>query len=93
MSELNDKGLPPQREVEKQLYLYLLNRPLGVKTQIAYKELAEIMGVGPKQLRATRDSDHRNLWENLVRYAHRRLVDHGKVNSGPRGLWNVKESK
>lgn len=89
MSELDDKGLPPQAEVERQLLIFLGQRPAGVKTAVVYKELAVIMQIDRIALAAKRDSDGRNLWQNLVRFAYRRLKDNGQVNDGPRGLWSV----
>ena len=93
MSELSEKGLPSQREVEEALHDYLLARPSGVKTQTAYKELAQIMKIHPHQRAVTRASEGRNLWENLVRYAHRRLKDQGKVINEPRGVWSARKTK
>ena len=93
MSELSQKGLPPQSDVEEALHRYLLQHPSGVETALVYRELGRHMNLTNDQLTACRDSDGRNLRENLVRYAHRRLKDHGRVNDGPRGLWSAKGIK
>ena len=93
MSELSNKGLPAQLEVEHALLQYLISRPNGVRTAVVYKELAEIMHLSGRQLQAIRDSDGRNLWQNLVRYAYRRLKDNDLVIDGPRGLWKAKGVK
>jgi hypothetical protein len=90
MSELDDKGLPPQAAVEDALYEYLSARGSQVAIQTVYRELAVIMRIPPAARRAKRDSDERSLWENLVRFAKRRRVDKGLMNDQPRGLWSVK---
>lgn len=85
--------LPTQTAVEKKLLQLLLGcHPRCLKTQAAYDQLAESMGITPEQrwAKLTTASGEENAWENIVRYARLALVERGHVHSrieARRGVW------
>src|SRR5690349_19255049 len=84
--------LPPQSEVENRLlhFLYRFGRPVEPKE--LYGPLADDFGLTQEQRRARRPSTGELAWNNLVRYARRRLVDIDYVHEAPRGAWRLTQA-
>ncbi len=83
--------LPPQPMVEWQL-LRLLHQSRSMPIQRAYQELAALLELTTQQKNLVRPGvDRENAFENLCRFARRRLVDQGWMNRGPRGVWGISE--
>jgi restriction endonuclease Mrr len=85
------RGIPirPQPEVEM-LLIELLYERGQLRPEEAYDALASRFGLtNEERSLVTRGAKPENAWNNLVRFARRRLVDHGLVNQGPRGLWSL----
>ena len=58
--------------------------------QRAYSILADRMSMTAEQRRLLIPGDRQeNAWQNLVRFASRRLVDQGLMQRGPRGYWSI----
>lgn len=69
--------------------LMLSKAPAAVQPREAYKILAEQFKL-PKALRVKRmDNSDEILWENLVRFARRKLVHAGIVDPGEHGGWSL----
>lgn len=87
-------SLPPQPEVEWAL-LRLLFLSRSLPTQEAYAALADMFKLTSKQRSHRIDGIVReNAWENLCRYARRRLVDDGllePLDDRSRGNWSISE--
>lgn len=79
----------PQAEVEWAL-LNLLHHVRSLPTQRAYVILAQHFSLTAEERHAKIDGQKQELaWENLCRFARRRLVDQGLMNPGPRGMWSI----
>lgn len=81
-------GLPAQLNVEKALYGLLVRRGTVTPSQ-AYKELANEFELTKEQRTRTLKTEDRSEWENLVRFARRRLVDQLILDKSVRGKWSL----
>jgi hypothetical protein len=82
--------LPPQPDVEDRLLHFLSMYNRFVEPKELYNDLANDLKLGQEQRLARRSSSGELAWNNLVRYAKRRLVDAGFIDhNSPRGLWRL----
>jgi len=82
-------SLPSQPMVEWQL-LRLLHLSRSLPVQRIYRELTQQMELTTEQRNLVLRGDIReNAFENLCRFARRRLVDRGWMNRKPRGVWSI----
>ena len=87
--------IPTQYAAAKRLLQLLLAcHPRRLKTQEAYEQLADLMGITSEQrwAKLTTASGEENAWENLVRQAVRLLVARGYVQrwtESGRGVWGL----
>ena len=64
-----------------------------MKPKELYGALADDLQITQEQRMARRPSSGELAWNNLVRYAKRRLIDEGFVDGkAPRGLWKLTEA-
>ncbi|MEZ5212424.1 winged helix-turn-helix domain-containing protein [Gordonia sp. (in: high G+C Gram-positive bacteria)] len=85
--------LPAYAELEEPLLLliYRSGPHHQIKAADAYEQLADVFGltVAERSLPVSTEPD-RLLWENMVRWARRKLNDAGLLDrSAPRGLWTL----
>lgn len=85
------EGLPHQAEVENALLDLLGHSTRPVTPTEAYRALALKFGLTVEQQNRLLDSEPRPEWENLVRFARRRLVDQGFLDKSLRGRWQLTE--
>ncbi len=85
-------ALPSQSEVEHALPLFLGLQGRPIETNRVYAPLAETLRLTREQLTVsiTTPNGRENRWENLVRFARRRLVDDrlmADLDNSERGYW------
>jgi hypothetical protein len=82
--------LPSQPDVEVRLLHFLYRYGHAVEPKVLYAQLADDFALSQEQRSSRRASSGELAWNNLVRYARRRLVDAGLIDrNAPRGLWNL----
>jgi restriction endonuclease Mrr len=82
-------GLPKQADVEIALHRFLMNIERSIEVKEAYRSLAIEFGLDREQQNRL-NSEGRSEWENLVRFAKRRLIDNGLAVSVSHGRFQLK---
>lgn len=82
------EGLPKQADVEFALLQLLKRKARPIEVSEAYSTLATEFGLNSEQ-RNRPNKEGRPEWENLVRYAKRRLIDNGLAVSVAHGRFQL----
>jgi 5-methylcytosine-specific restriction protein A len=84
-------GYPKRCEIEDALLKALYGS--GTKRVYLPKEvypiLANRFGLSDEQRKRPRNDTYEPLWNNMVQWARRKLVDDELMNSAPRGKWSL----
>jgi restriction endonuclease Mrr len=81
--------LPNHPDVERALLTLLASHDHPVRPLNVYGQLADRFKLTTEQMKVRRTDRDEPLWNNRVQWARNRLVQHGLMKKGPRGLWSL----
>ena len=87
--EMPSEGLPGQAQVEAALLRFMTVKSRPITPSEAYRGLADVFSLTREQRERQLLTEPRSEWENLVRFAKRRLVDRGLVTTPKRSIWEL----
>jgi len=88
--EIQRIALPAESEVIAALHDLLLTRAPGpLQPQEAYETLSDRFDLPPALKLKPMENSAENHWQNHVRFAQRKLVDAGLLDSSEHGLWKL----